>query len=520
MKNRILLISILILSAGVNLSADYPVAQFLLVNPSARGAGMGTAYTSIANDSAGMVMNPCASVMATNSEIYFSNVKYSSLEEINPNTFFGFISKSRTGSFGWGMYIQGFYSGAIPTYDHFTGGLVNSISENDTAFALNLGFKLTENVLFGMTGKIVTMFIDGRNEFFSLATAGAAFSSDLGFVIKTPNDRVNTSITFNNLGGKMNLSTTVGGSTTSNYKEPLPSTMRMGVAVKLLEKKNLILSSDYDAGMTVLEKAKPGFNMGLEYSPFNWLAVRIGMIGGTNYLGGGTSGLGLKLGGLVIDFGTVSRGEADSMTTVAFRYMFAAGKAEEPVSERNAEEEMRKAKEAVYGQESEEQAKPIIRYRKDSREKEEIITEPMEVQLPIKKSEERMNIAIAEFSGRNVSSMEAAIVSDFLRGELVKSEQFNVLDRQNMEKVLNEQKFQLNECTTEECAVQMGRLLNVKKIVSGSLSKLLDKYYITINIIDVETGKIEYADKDSAYNADEISTACERLGLRIAKKYQ
>ena len=44
--------------------------------------------------------------------------------------------------------------------------------------------------------------------------------------------------------------------------------------------------------------------------------------------------------------------------------------------------------------------------------------------------------------------------------------------------VLAEQKFQSSGCTEQECAVEMGKLLNVKKMLVGSLSKLLDTYYI------------------------------------------
>jgi len=87
-------------------------------------------------------------------------------------------------------------------------------------------------------------------------------------------------------------------------------------------------------------------------------------------------------------------------------------------------------------------------------------------------AQEKINLAVAEFEGRNVSAMDAAAISDFVRTELVKLGYFNVLERKNMEHLLTEQRFQMAGCTTQECAVKMGRLLNCQKIIIGTLTNL------------------------------------------------
>jgi len=110
-------------------------------------------------------------------------------------------------------------------------------------------------------------------------------------------------------------------------------------------------------------------------------------------------------------------------------------------------------------------------------------------------AQEKLNLAVAEFEARNVSQMDAVTISDFLRTELVKSGVFNVVERRNMEKILAEQRFQMSGCTTQECAVQMGRILNVQKIVIGSLAKLGIVYHITASITDVETTRVEISER-------------------------
>ncbi len=60
-----------------------------------------------------------------------------------------------------------------------------------------------------------------------------------------------------------------------------------------------------------------------------------------------------------------------------------------------------------------------------------------------------------------------------------------------MENILREQGFQQSGCTLTECAVRAGRMLNVQKMVGGSIGRLNKTYAINISMIDVESGRIE-----------------------------
>jgi len=100
----------------------------------------------------------------------------------------------------------------------------------------------------------------------------------------------------------------------------------------------------------------------------------------------------------------------------------------------------------------------------------------------------KFHIAILNLEGRGISESEAATLSDQLRGQLVNLNAFIVLDRGKMEDILKEQGFQQSGCTVTECAVRVGRVLNVQKIVAGSIGKT---YAINISMIDVESSRIE-----------------------------
>lgn len=136
----------------------------------------------------------------------------------------------------------------------------------------------------------------------------------------------------------------------------------------------------------------------------------------------------------------------------------------------------------------------------------------------LKKSPELISIAVAELIGRNVSGVETSVTTDFIRSALVGLDRFKIISRENMEIILAEQGFQSTGCTDQECAVKMGALLNAKKIVIGSLSKLEDVYYININLVEVDTGEINYSGDIDCSSPKQLKNACETLISRMVKK--
>ena len=106
-------------------------------------------------------------------------------------------------------------------------------------------------------------------------------------------------------------------------------------------------------------------------------------------------------------------------------------------------------------------------------------------------SQELTTFAVFNLKNFGILESESAIISERLRDILVSLNKYRVLERENMDEILNEQGFQLSGCTTNECAVEAGKLLNVNKIITGSVGKFSSIFTITLKIIDVETAEIE-----------------------------
>jgi len=99
-------------------------------------------------------------------------------------------------------------------------------------------------------------------------------------------------------------------------------------------------------------------------------------------------------------------------------------------------------------------------------------------------------VAVLEFTGKNVSDEEASALADRLRIELFRTGEFKVMEREIMDQILEEQGFQLSECTSNECIVEMGQLIGVEQVIAGSVSRVGDVFSIAARTVAVATGEI------------------------------
>ncbi|MCK4558541.1 MAG: hypothetical protein KAV45_02085 [Calditrichia bacterium] len=102
----------------------------------------------------------------------------------------------------------------------------------------------------------------------------------------------------------------------------------------------------------------------------------------------------------------------------------------------------------------------------------------------------KMNIAVIDLDPTGISNNEAEFLSDRLRTELFETGKFQVVEREKMNAILHEQGFQQTGCTSVECAIEIGQLLNVRVMVAGTIGKIDDIYSLSIRMIDVESGAI------------------------------
>ncbi|MCK4980308.1 MAG: hypothetical protein KAS62_07920, partial [Candidatus Delongbacteria bacterium] len=137
---------------------------------------------------------------------------------------------------------------------------------------------------------------------------------------------------------------------------------------------------------------------------------------------------------------------------------------------------------------------------------------------------QQISVAVIDLKNVGLEEHFSTLLTDALRAEMFKYEMFKVMNRENMQEIMGEQVFQASGvCDDNSCYVEMGEVLGVEKIVTGSIGKLGNTYSLTIKMIDVETSEndkiIPYRKKCSE---DDLFTMIENsvkilAGLEIEK---
>lgn len=131
----------------------------------------------------------------------------------------------------------------------------------------------------------------------------------------------------------------------------------------------------------------------------------------------------------------------------------------------------------------------------------------------------QVQVAVNDLVPRGVAPTDVEILGDRLRAELLATGAVRVMERSQMDQILKEQAFQQSgACEGGECAVQIGKLLAVDRMVVGSVGRIGELYTVQLRILDVGTGEIVFgANQDHAGRIEGLlSKVVPDLARRLA----
>jgi TolB-like protein len=99
-------------------------------------------------------------------------------------------------------------------------------------------------------------------------------------------------------------------------------------------------------------------------------------------------------------------------------------------------------------------------------------------------------IAILDFIGEGVTNSQTKTFTDRVRNALVGYSQFDVMEREKFEAIMEEQQMNLSGICNEDCIVEVGQIAGVQYMVSGDVRSLGNTIFVAARIIDVETSKL------------------------------
>jgi TolB-like protein len=127
------------------------------------------------------------------------------------------------------------------------------------------------------------------------------------------------------------------------------------------------------------------------------------------------------------------------------------------------------------------------------------------------------SVAIVDLEAINCDDGVALAVSEYLRTEISSTGGVRVIERAQLDKVMEEQAFQVSGLVDVDTAVELGKLLGVEYVGLGSVSRLGDHYTISLRFISVETAETELGETAQADDEGGLFDACTELVEKVAE---
>lgn len=111
-------------------------------------------------------------------------------------------------------------------------------------------------------------------------------------------------------------------------------------------------------------------------------------------------------------------------------------------------------------------------------------------QRPDAAAGEGLTVAVFDFTSRDAALDETgAMLAELVRVQLTAAGRLRLVTRQDLKKILEEQKLALAG-VTEEAAPRVGKLLGAQVLVLGRLFKINGEIMVTVKVVGVETSRV------------------------------
>ena len=104
-------------------------------------------------------------------------------------------------------------------------------------------------------------------------------------------------------------------------------------------------------------------------------------------------------------------------------------------------------------------------------------------------AEQKPTVAIIDFDSYGIGRSKVNMLVERLRTEIGNTKAVRLIERNAVDKIMEEQKFQLTGLTNNNIAAQIGNLLGAQFMINGIIGKIGDKYTIDCKMFSVETGE-------------------------------
>lgn len=268
-------------------------ALFLLIEPGAKQAGMGEAYTAISDDASAGYYNPAGLAYQGKEKKNLTFMHTNWLPKLAPDMYYEYLGYSQHAE-GWGNFafnLVYFNMGEQAITNSTSADIIGKFSSFELMASGSYGATMTDNLSLGLTLKaIYSKLADSGQEAEKGKGIGTSFALDFGAMYKTPVRGLTLGAAIHNIGPKISYIDV-------SQADPLPLNFVLGAAYTPIESefnrlrlcldvyKPLVKRDSSPIGALVKawgdEGAKEEFDQidfkgGVEYTYNNFMALRAG----------------------------------------------------------------------------------------------------------------------------------------------------------------------------------------------------------------------------------------------------
>lgn len=165
---------------------------------------------------------------------------------------------------------------------------------------------------------------------------------------------------------------------------------------------------------------------------------------------------------------------------------------------------------------------PVTEKEKIENEKEKIrVAESLQnisgIEIP---ENQKLKVAVLNFkSSANISKEESDIIVETITVELVKTKLFIIVDPILVKQAMNDKGgigCADNPANCKTPASQIAKSMNIGKVITGTVNKIKNSYYINGNVIDTNSNNIDFAESSVSVSFEKIQETSENFSKKVA----
>jgi TolB-like protein len=130
---------------------------------------------------------------------------------------------------------------------------------------------------------------------------------------------------------------------------------------------------------------------------------------------------------------------------------------------------------------------------------------------------DKKRLAVLPFSSSgNIDKATLDVMFENFTIVMVNAGIYSIIERAQLDKALNELKFQRGDIFDDSSAAELGKMAGAQIVIFGSVNYAGDTYYVNVRGVDVATGVVSFGRREETKNKNDLVKMVDKLAVAIS----